>query len=146
MAGAEDKFQTILERLAALEKRAADDRVLLEENRRLILDLRRKESEAAGKDLEIERLKRDIYYQKRLCEKEIEDRLRGLEERRRLLDEEVAEKIGQEKEQYERRLAVEQSLWSEKLAREREECDRKLAEALRRESLWSRLVRMLTWS
>jgi hypothetical protein len=142
----EETINLILERLTAVEKQLADGRGLLEDSRRYFQELRRKEQELLEKELEIERLKRDLYYQKRLCDKEMEDHSRVLEEKVLLLEKDLEFRISQERELFDRRLASEQELWAEKLAGEQEACGRRLAEAKRREGFWARLVRMLTWS
>jgi len=142
----EETLNLILERLEAVERHVADGRGLLEDSRRYFQELRQKELELLQKDLEIERLKRDLYYQKKLCEKEMEARSNALEEKCRFLEKDLEARINRERELFERRLAAEQGLWAERLAGEQEEWARRVVDAKRSEGFWARLIRMLTWS
>lgn len=142
-----DSFlRPLTERIEAMEKELLERLDLLCENRKISEELRRKEGEIARKEVEIETLKRDLVYQKRLLEKEIEDRMRSLDEKWALMDREVAERVARERDEFENRLARERSIWSERLVREQEKYAAGLAELQTKEGFWARLVRMLTWS
>ncbi|MEM5785985.1 MAG: hypothetical protein AAGU11_01625 [Syntrophobacteraceae bacterium] len=136
----------VLERVAALEKTLAEKLDLFDENRRLAEELRGRDREIAQKDMEIEKLKRDLVYQKRLLEKEIEDRVRVLEEKKAIMDGEFAERVARERDEFERRIALERNTWSDRLAMEQEKFEAAISEAQARGGFWSRLSRMLTWS
>lgn len=142
----DDATQPIMERLSALERHLKQKWDLLRVNQRLDQELREKDRELAAKDIEIERLQRELVYQRRLCEKEIEDQKKLIEEKWALMEREASERIAREREYFEEKLALEEKHWAEKISREQEHYARKLAEAKDRESLWSRLVKMMTWS
>jgi hypothetical protein len=136
----------IVERIAALEKELSLRLDLASENMRMCRELRQKDQEIADRDVEIEKLKRDLVYQKRLLEKEIEDRTRMLDEKWALMDREVSERVARERDEFEKRLAFERSTNSERLEQEQEKFAASLAELQTRGGFWSRLVKMLTWS
>jgi hypothetical protein len=136
----------ILERISALEKELSFRLDLVDENRRIADELRLKEQAIAAKDIVIEKLQRDLIYQKRLLEKEVEDRTRVLDEKWALMDREVSERVARERDEFEKRLALERSTWSERLAQEQEKYAASLTELQTRGGFWSRLVKMLTWS
>ncbi len=136
----------VLDRIAALETQVAEKLDLLSENRNMADEIRHMERELALKDTEIEKLKRDLVYQKKLLEKEIEDRMRVLDEKRALMDREISERISREREEFEARLARERSTWSDRLAAEQEKFKTDLARMRSKEGFWARLLRMLTWS
>ena len=93
----------ILERISALEKELSFRLDLAAENMRIAGELRLKDQEIARKDIEIEKLQRDLIYQKRLLEKEIEDRLRVLDEKRALMDREVSDRVARERDEFEKK-------------------------------------------
>jgi hypothetical protein len=136
----------ILERISALEKELSFRLDLVAENMRITGELRLKDQEIARKDIEIEKLQRDLIYQKRLLEKEIEDRMRVLDEKWALMDREVSERVARERDEFEKRLALERDAWAERLSREQEKYAAGLAELQTKGGFWSRLVKMLTWS
>jgi excisionase family DNA binding protein len=136
----------VLDRIAALEKQVAEGFFLLSENQHLAEEVRRLERELALKDTETEKLKRDLVYQKKLLEKEVEDRMRVLDEKWALMDREMSERVVREREEFEGRLARERSTWSDRLAAEQERFESNLAQLRSKEGFWSRLLRMLTWS
>ncbi|MHC1727197.1 MAG: helix-turn-helix domain-containing protein [Syntrophobacteraceae bacterium] len=136
----------LTERISALEKEVSEQIGLISENRRLIEELRHKDREIAARDTEIERLKCDLVYQKRLLEKEIEDRMRVLDEKRVSMDRELSSRVGRERDEFVTRLEAERMLWSERLAREQEKCAAEVAELQTKQGFWTRLARMLTWS
>ena len=128
-------MESILERLTTLEARLEEISTLTQENQSLFHELREKESLLAVKDIEIEKLRRDLLYQKRILEKEAEDRRAAAEEQRDALERAHAE-----------RLAAEEARWTERLAHEQERFNLQLSQARRQEGFWGRLVKMLTWS
>ncbi len=146
MSMPEALVRPVLDRMAALEAQVAEKLDLLAENRRLTEEIRHADRELASKDTEIEKLKRDLVYQKKLLEKEIEDRMRVLDEKWALMDREVSERIAREREEFEARLARERSTWSDRLAAEQEKFEADLARMRSKEGFWTRLLRMLTWS
>ena len=136
----------VLERLTALEEDLSEKFGFLEENRRLFSEIRRIEQELSKRDHELERLQQDLVYQKRLFEKEIQDYARLLDEKWAVREQETEDRLERQSEEFEQRLEIERNIWSEKLDREQERSAAALAEAQRRQGLWSRFVRMLTWS
>jgi chromosome segregation ATPase len=138
--------QPIVERISALEKEISSRLDLVSENRQIVRELRQKDQEIADRDIEIEKLKRDLVYQKRLLEKEIEDRMRLLDEKWALMDREVSERVARERDEFEKRLELERNTWSERLSQEQEKFADSLAELQTKGGFWSRLVKMLTWS
>lgn len=142
----ESLVRPVLDRIESMEKEFSEKLDLLAENRRLSGEVRRLDQELARRDVEIEKFKSELVYQKRLLEKEIEDRRRALEERWALMDREVSDRVAREREEFERRLASERSIWSERLKQGEEKFASDLAELQKKEGFWSRLIRMLTWS
>lgn len=141
-----EALEAVGNRLAALEAQIVEQRRMIAENQRLQESLREHVRHMADKDLEIEKLRRDLVYQKRLCDKELEDRRMALEEKRALMAREAAEKVAREREILEQRLVQEQRIWSERLAQEQENFARKLTAMRDGEGFWARLMRMITWS
>ena len=62
------------------------------------------------------------------------------------MENEVAERISHERNEFETVLRAERTLWSERLANEKSRYDAELEELKKKEGLWSRIIRMLTWS
>jgi excisionase family DNA binding protein len=142
-----EALEAISNRLAGVEAQIAEKwQQLVAENDRLQELLREHARHIADKDLEIEKLRRDLVYQKRLCEKELEDRRQALEEKRALMAREASEKIARERELLEQRLIQEQQMWSERFAQEQERYAQKLAAMRDQEGFWARLMKMITWS
>jgi len=139
-------IRPLLERIAGLENVVSERLALADENRTFAEELRRKDREIALRDTEIEKLKRDLMYQKRLLEKEVGDRSRVLEEKKALMDREISERIARERDGFENRLAMERGIWSERLAREQEKHKETINEMQSKEGFFARLMRMLTWS
>jgi len=79
-ASPEVALQLINDRLAALEGRIMDNQQLFAENQLLHQRLREQDRQLAEKDLELERLRGELVYQKRLGEKELEDHRLALQE------------------------------------------------------------------
>lgn len=136
----------LAERISSLEREISEKLDLVAENRQLTLELRQKDRDIAIRDTEIEKLKRDLLYQKRLLEKEVEDRTRVLDEKRALMDREVAARIARERDEFDRRLEEERKSWAERLARIQEEDAAREAELLTKQGFWTRFLKMLTWS
>lgn len=152
-----EDLQTMADRISGLEEQIRRFNELLTENRMLSKELKNREQEIARKDLEIERLRRDLVYQSRIQEKELTDHQKIIQEKWSVMEKEAAARIAREREYFESRLVQEQGLWSERLvqeqnqwaerlAQERENHARKLHEATRQEGFWSRLLKMMTWS
>jgi predicted RNase H-like nuclease (RuvC/YqgF family) len=141
-----DVLQSIVQRLGALENQVKVKWDLLKENRHLSAELREREKEIAGKELEIDRLNRDMVYQKRLLDKELEDQQKFLAEKWALMEGQMLQQLAQERAQLERLLALEQERWQERFDREKELCSQRLEEERKREGFWSRLIKMMTWS
>ncbi len=141
-----DMLDGIMNRLAALEAQFIDKWQTLADIQQLHQLLREQDRHLAEKDLEIEKLRRDLLYQKKLCEKELEDHRLALQEKWALMEKEASERITQEHQQLEQRLKQERDIWSEKLAHEQERFAQMLAAAHNQEGFWSRLMKMITWS
>ncbi len=139
-------IRPLAERIAALEKGLSEKLDLLSENKRLEQEIRQTHLDITVKDKEIEKLKGDLLYQKKLMEKEIEERMRLLDEKWALLERGVSERIAQGREEFEKTLQAERTLWSERLVREQERFEAEIAESRAKQSFWTRLMKMLTWS
>ena len=141
-----EMLRPVMYRLTALQKQLEENLELFKENQRLNEELRQKERELSLKDYEIEKLKNDQVYQRRLLDKELEDHQKILEEKWAVLQKDASERIAQERGHMDEMLAMLERRWTEKLAEEKEGFVRQLAEAGRREGLWTRLIKMMTWS
>ncbi len=141
-----EALEVISSRLAAVEGQIAEERLMFAENQRLHELLRERDRQLSEKDLEIDKLRRDLVYQKRLCEKELEDLQSVLAEKWTVKEKEVSEKIARERELLEQRLLQEQNICSERLAREQERFAQRLVQMRSEEGFWARLVKMITWS
>jgi excisionase family DNA binding protein len=142
----EEALDLVLSRLAAMEEQIIDKWQLFTENQRLHQQIREHHQELAARKLEIEKLRRDLVYQKRLCEKEIEDHRLAQQEKWALMEKVASEQMAQERERLEQRLVEERSIWSEKLTQEQERFAQRLAAMRDQEGFWSRLLKMITWS
>jgi excisionase family DNA binding protein len=142
----EDVLEDISRRLMALEGQIMEKWQLSVENQRLHQLILEQGQELAERKLEIEKLRRDLVYQKRLCEKELEDRRQALQEKWALIEKEMAERMAQDRERLEQRLIEERNLWTERLAEEQERYARQLAAMHNQEGFWARLMKMITWS
>ena len=138
-----EALEPIIERFSGLEKKLEQ---LLLENQRLLQESQQKDQALAQKDLEIEKLQRDLVYQKRLFEKELEDQRRFLDEKWTILQKENEERINLERKHFEEKLTLEQHRWSEKLANQKEQHAQMIVEVQNQEGFWSRLIKMMTWS
>jgi excisionase family DNA binding protein len=141
-----EALKAIGSRLAAVEGQIAEQRQMVTENQRLHELLRQHDRQMAEKDVEIEKLRRDLVYQKKLCEKELEDRRLAIEDKWMLMEKEASERIARERELLEQRLIQEQRIWSERFAQEQERCAQRLAAMHNQEGFWARLMKMITWS
>jgi len=141
-----DALDLINTRLAELESQLGDKWQMVEENQRLHQLLRDQDRQLAEKDLEIERLRRDLVYQKRLFDKELEDERLASQERERRTARATSESMAQEGQRLEQAVARERQIWAEKLAQEQERFAQMLASMRNQEGFWARLVRMITWS
>ena len=146
VAPSREMLQPIMYRLLALQKQFEEKMDLLEENQRLSEELKQKERDLLLKGYEIEKLEHDLIYQKRLQDKELENHQIILEEKWAVLQKEASERIAQERKHIDEMLAMQERRWMEKLAEEKELLTRQMTEAVRREGLWSRLIKMMTWS
>ncbi|NLI80898.1 MAG: helix-turn-helix domain-containing protein [Deltaproteobacteria bacterium] len=156
--GPKDKDHAfILELLSHLSAQMDRFHEMLLQNQTLVAQVRSLEGDLARKDMEIEQLRRDLIHQSRMHEKELEEQVKILQEKWSVLEKEGTERTEREREHFESMLAREQSLWSERfaqeqnqwaerLAQEREHHVRRLHEMSCRESFWSRLTKMMTWS
>jgi excisionase family DNA binding protein len=142
----EEALDVVLSRLAALEGQITEKWQLFTENQRLHQQICERDQELAARKLEIEKLRRDLVYQKRLCEKEIEDHRLAQQEKWALMEKEASEQMARERERLEERLIEERSIWSEKVAQEQERFAQRLAAMRDQEGFWSRLMKMITWS
>jgi excisionase family DNA binding protein len=136
----------VLERLSALERQLSERLDVIDENRRLAEEIRKSEQQIALRDQELEKLKRDLLYQKKIFEKELQDYAKLLDEKWAVREQEVEDRIDREREGFEQRLVLEKSVWSERLAQEQEKHAACLADAQRGQGFWAKIVRMLTWS
>jgi excisionase family DNA binding protein len=142
----EAALELIVSRLAALEAQISEKWQLLAENQRLHQLIHEQEQELAERKLEIEKMRRDLVYQRRLCEKELEDRRQALQEKWALLEKEASERTAQDRKRLEERLIEERNIWSERLAQEQERFAQQLAAMRNQEGFWARLMKMITWS
>ena len=142
----EDSLEVILSRLASLEAQVTEKWQEDAENKRLRELLREQDRRLAEKDLELEKLRRDLVYQKRLSEKEVEDQRLALEEKWALIEEEASKSAAQERDLLEQRLIQERDRCSERLAQQQERFAQELAAMRNQEGFWSRLMKMITWS
>jgi len=138
-----EALEPVLDRFSGLEKKLEQ---LLLENQRMLEESRKKEQALAKKDLEIEKLQRELVYQKRLFEKELEDQHRFLDEKWSILQKENEEKIDLERKHFEEKLMLEQHRWSERLANQKEQHAQMMVEVQNREGFWSKLIKMMTWN
>lgn len=152
-----DALELIDSRLAALEAQLSERWQMVTENQHLQQLLRDYDLKLAEKDLELEKLRRDLVYQKRLADKELEDHRLAFQERLTRVEQEAAERKAQERERLEQALERERERMEEALGRERQLCSEKLALEQQRladmltairnqEGFWARLMRMITWS
>ncbi|MBP8646290.1 MAG: hypothetical protein KBH99_09245 [Syntrophobacteraceae bacterium] len=139
-------LQSLAQKLAELERRLDDKCGLLNENQRLLDQLHEQQHELARKNAEIEKLQRDLLYQKRLVEKELQDTRKAMDDRAALLERQCQERISREREMLQERWALQEKHLEERLEWEKERYSLKLLEVQQREGFWSKLVRMLTWS
>ena len=142
----EEPLEVILNRLASLEVQVTEKWRMDAENQRLRELVREQDRQLAEKDLEMAKLQRDLVYQKRLCEKEIEDHHLAMEERLALMEKEASKRAAHERELLEQRLTEERNMWSERVAQEQERFAQKMAALHDQEGFWSRLIKMITWS
>jgi excisionase family DNA binding protein len=142
----EEAMNLVLSRLAALEGQIQEKWQMFLENQRLHQQIRELDQELAARKLEIEALRRDLVYQKDVCEKEIEDHRLAQQERWALIEREASEQMAQERDRVEQRLIEERIAWTEKLAQEQERFAQKLSAMRDQEGFWSRLMKMITWS
>ena len=145
-ASCKEALDLMSARLAALESQLVDKWQIVVENQRLHQLLRDQDRRLAEKDLEIEKLRRDLVYQQRLCDKELEDHHLASQERQRLVERAASESAAQESQRLEQALVQERQIWSQKLAQEQERFAQMLASMRNQEGFWARLMRMITWS
>lgn len=163
-----DAFERIDARLAVLESQLLEKWQMVVENQRLQEQLRDLNRQLAEKELELEKLHRDLIYQQRLAAKEIEGHRLAFQEQLARMETAAAERAAMERERTEQTLSHERQSWTAQLAREREQAEQTLdqerrnwserlaqeqervaqtlAAARNREGFWARLVRMITWS
>jgi excisionase family DNA binding protein len=141
-----EALEAIGHRLTAVEGQISEKWQLLAEHQRLQELVREHMRLLAEKDREIEKLKRDLVYQKRLCERDLEDHRRAFEEKRVVMEKEASQRVGHERELLQQRLLQEQQIWSERLAQEQERCAQRLGAMRDQEGFWARLMKMITWS
>jgi vacuolar-type H+-ATPase subunit I/STV1 len=134
----------LAERVGALEKALCERVDLSAENRRLELELHKARVDIADRDARIESLNDGMSGRETLVEDE--NRLQALNEERARMEREVTERISRERDEFETILQAERTLWSERLANERSRYETELEQLRRKEGLWTRIVRMLTWS
>jgi excisionase family DNA binding protein len=142
----DEALNLVLSRLAALEGQIHEKRQLFIENQRLHQQIREQDQELGAMKLEIEKLRRDLVYEKRLGEKEIEDHRLAQQEKWALMEREAAKQMARERDRLEQRLLEERIVWTEKLAQEQERFTQRLTAMRDQEGLWSRLMKMITWS
>jgi len=136
----------LIERISDLERQFAETLDLLAENRRLTQQLHQAQLDIAGRDTEMEKLRGDMVYQKKLLEKEVEDRARLLDEKSEFMDREASERVSRERDQFETILQAERTLWSERVAHEQHVFEAEIAKLQAKQGLFTRLMKMLTWS
>jgi hypothetical protein len=140
------EFKDLLDRLGTLEARLAE-RLEMERKHQQVQELLRStEHELAMRVFEVERLKNELVQQKRVWEKELEGQRRLLEEKVALIKQESSEKLLLAQQYFDKQLHLEQQTYNERSGRERDRFRQKLGDYERQESLWTRLIRMVTWS
>jgi hypothetical protein len=136
----------LMEHISAMKTELSEKLDLLAENRQLAQELSQARLDIANRDAEIEKLKSDAFQQKRLAEKEIEDRMRILAEERMLLEKQVSERVSRERDAFDKTLQAERTLWSERLEHEQRHFQSELNQLKAKQGFWTRLMKMLTWS
>ncbi len=142
----EEALRSVLRELFSLQEQLEHKWELFTANQRLLQELRDKDRMLAQRSAEIDRLKRESAYQKAMAERELEEREKMLEERRRLSEEQLSERLRHEEELSRERARLVEEEWTRRLAEEQEKAARAVAEARKHDGLWTRLVKMLTWS
>lgn len=142
----EEALRSVLKELFSIEVQLEHKWELSNDNQRLLLELREKDRMLAQRNAEIDRLKRESAYHTAMAVRELEEREKMLEERLRLSEEHTAERLRREEELSHERVQLVEEQWSRRLAEEQEKAARALAEARKHDGLWTRLVKMLTWS
>jgi len=136
----------LMEHISAMKTELSEKLDLLAENRQLAQELSRVRLDIASRDAEIEKLKTDTFQQKKLMEKENEDRMRVLAEERMLMEKQVSERVSRERDAFEKTLQAERTLWSERLEHEQLLFQSELNQLKTKQGFWTRLMKMLTWS
>jgi excisionase family DNA binding protein len=135
-------LEPILLRLAGVEGKLEQ---VLAENQLLLREIQQKQQELAQKDLELEKLQRDLVYQKLLFEKELSDQQRFFDEKWQMMQAEFAQRMELERKHLDEKWMLERNSWSEKLSAQEKRHTQILVEAKNPEGFWSRLVKMMTW-
>jgi excisionase family DNA binding protein len=130
----ENPLEVVLNRLTALEAQVTEKWRMDAENQRLHEVMREQDRQLAEKNLDMEKLQRDLVYQKRLGEKEIEDHRQALEEKLALIEKEASKRVARERELLEQKLALMEEEASKRAAHERELLEQRLIEE---RNIWS---------
>ncbi len=139
-------IKPILDHLSNLNREIRDRWDFIRENKQLEYELRQKELLLAQREMDIQNLQNELEHQKELYAKEIEALERILREKWAVMEKETEKRIALEREELEKYFALEKEHWSNKLKEEKERYVQKLNEVQQKESFWSKLMRMMTWS
>jgi excisionase family DNA binding protein len=138
--------QSLAEQLRLLQRTLDEKWDLLARNEHLHLEILHLKEEITRQEAEIQNLRRDLSRQQSSNEREMEEYQRQLQERYHHQQEEASKRLAVERAHFEEKLAWTERRCSETLERACEDHARALAHARERESLWAKLVKMMTWS
>jgi excisionase family DNA binding protein len=139
-------IEPILDHLSNLGREIREKWDFIRENKQLEYELRQKELLLAQREMDIQNLQKELEHQKELYAKEMEALERILQEKWALMEKETEKRVALEREELEKYFALEKELWSTRLKEEKERYVQKLNQVQQKESFWSRLMRMMTWS
>jgi excisionase family DNA binding protein len=138
--------RSLAEQLSLLQRTLDEKWDLFARNQELHLEILHLKQEINRQEMEIQNLRRELAQQQSFYEREMGEHRRQVQERYRRDQEETLKRLAIEKALFEEKLACTEKRFAETLERDREEHARELAQARERESLWAKLVRMMTWS
>ncbi len=142
----EEALRSVLRELFSIQEQLELKWELSSANLRLLQELRDKDRMLAQRSAEIDRLKRELAHHKAMAERELGEREKLLEERLRVSEEQLSERLRHQEELSRERSRLVEEEWTRRLAEEQERAARAVAEARKHDGLWTRLVKMLTWS
>jgi len=138
-------IHVLTSRLSSLVEKIEEKWDLVMEARKWVEVVRDREIDLEHKAQEIEELRQELKNGRHFYEKELESLQRSWEEKFALLQKDASERLEMERKHFEERLSLERELWTERLAHEQDHHAHKISQAQQDCSLWSRLVKLLTW-